>query len=74
MSYSLDQSARRIGVSRAGLVDLLDAGEATATTVQTGRGSGRRLSEAEVERLRQVRVDALHEALADEWDVERGID
>lgn len=68
--YTLAQAARRIGVSRAWLVALLDAGEAVAVTVQTGRGSERRFTAAEIERQRQVRAEALYEALGAEWDAE----
>lgn len=68
--YTLREAARRIGVSQAWLVDLLDAGEAVAVTVQTGRGSERRFTAAEIERQRRVRTDALLEALGREWDAE----
>lgn len=53
--YTLARAARRVGVSRAWLVDLLDADQATASTVRTRRGPERQFGDAEVERLRAVR-------------------
>lgn len=69
-SYTLAQAARRIGVSRAWLVELLDAGDAVAVRVQTGHGSERRFTAAEIERQCQVRAEVLYEALGSEWDAE----
>jgi len=66
--YDLARAARRIGVSRAWLVDLVDAGEAAASTVRTPRGPVRQFSAAEVERLRKARVEASLKALGEEWD------
>lgn len=68
--YTLAETARRLSMSREMLVEMLDAGEASALTVRTSRGAERRLTGPEVERLREVRAAARCEALGREWDAE----